>query len=108
MIATGELKPHLCFSCMDCNDKCKCGTGADWVMDSGISKHFTNDLNDFSSFKEILNAKNTQVQTASNDLQIVGKGTVFIRHIVNVLNTLISSFLRPKHLSPIAVDGCVS
>ena len=21
MIASGELKPHLCFSCMDCNDQ---------------------------------------------------------------------------------------
>ena len=39
MIAKGIIHPQqLMFSCMECNDNCtSCGTGADWIIDSGAS-----------------------------------------------------------------------
>ena len=65
MLATGEIKPHLCFSCKDCNDNCNCGTGTDWVMDSGASHHLTSHLSDFSSYKTLLGDEQQLLQTAS-------------------------------------------
>jgi hypothetical protein len=98
MIATGDVKPELCFSCMDCNDECNCKTGADWIMDSGASKHFTSNLDDFSSYEELPNAENALVLTAANSLSIVGKGMVIIRHNVEDRNI---SYERTTHLYPV-------
>jgi hypothetical protein len=53
----------------------------EWIADSGASWHFTNDLNDFSDYAEI---EPLRVNTAakSNPLSIIGKGTVFVDHMV--------------------------
>ena len=98
MIASRELKPELCFSCMDCNDICKCGTGANWILDSGASKHFTSNLDDFSLYEEILSTQNATVQTAGTILPMVGKGAVIIRHNVEEQNT---HYEQITHLYPV-------
>lgn len=98
MLATGDLKPKLCFSCMDCNDECNCGTGANWIMDSGTFKHFTSNLDDFSSYEELLNTENAVVLMVANLLSIVGKGVVIIRHNVEDHNT---QYEWTTHLYPV-------
>ena len=46
-----------------------------WMLDSGASCHFTNDLNDFVEFEENVGPKRV-VRTANGSTSIIGKGTV--------------------------------
>ena len=48
---------------------------ATWMLDSGASCHFTNDLNDFVEFKENVGPERV-VRTANGSTSIAGKGTV--------------------------------
>ena len=48
---------------------------ATWMLDSGASCHFTNDLNDFVEFEENVGPKQV-VRTANGSTSITGKGTV--------------------------------
>ena len=48
---------------------------ATWMLDSGVSCHFTNDLNDFVEFEENVGPKRV-VRTANGSTSIAGKGTV--------------------------------
>lgn len=44
--------PNGPYSCLNCENK-NCEYGADWIMDSGASNHFTVNLSDFTSYEEI-------------------------------------------------------
>ena len=48
---------------------------ATWMLDSGASCHFTNDLNDFVEFEENIGPERV-VRTANSSTTIAGKGTV--------------------------------
>ena len=88
MIAKGIIHPQqLMFSCMECNDNCiSCGTGADWIMNSSASKHFTSDMSDFSSYEELPESEDSYVMTAAKTVCIVRKGAVIIGHLVEEHN----------------------
>jgi len=76
-----ENKTPLCTSlnCEKCNS---CSPGAPWLMDSGASKHFTMNMDEFHSYESIpANSKN-KVITANGKTFIEGKGTVFLQHNV--------------------------
>ena len=48
---------------------------ATWMLDSGASCHFTNDINDFVEFEENVGPERV-IQTANGSISIAGKGTV--------------------------------
>jgi len=76
-----ENKNPLCMSlnCGNCNS---CLPSAPWLMDSGASKHFTMNLDEFSSYKSIPANNKNKVITANGETFIEGKGMVFLQHNV--------------------------
>jgi hypothetical protein len=73
MIHSDVIHPNLVFLCIKCNDSCKsCGSSADWILDSGTLRHFTFDMSDFSSFKEIPEGNNFVSTAAVNRLLSMG------------------------------------
>ena len=50
---------------------------ATWMLDSGASCHFTNDLNDFVEYEENVGPERV-VRTANGSTTIAGKGTVIL------------------------------
>src|SRR6202789_33866 len=51
-------------------------TEAEWILDSGASRHFTFEINDFVEYEGIIPVA---VQTATNTTSIIGKGTVILK-----------------------------
>ena len=47
----------------------------EWMLDSGASMHFTNDMNDFVEYQPI---PPINVKTAINDVSVKGKGTIIL------------------------------
>jgi len=80
-IMSQDNKNTLCTSlnCGKCNS---CLPSAPWLMDSGASKHFTMNMDDFSSYKSIPASNKNKVITANGKTFIEGKGTVFLQHNV--------------------------
>ena len=63
------------FVCLTLQDSDKNETEAKWMLDSGASRHFTFDINDYVDYEttaEVL------VRTANSFTKIIGKGTVII------------------------------
>jgi hypothetical protein len=60
---------HAPLSCITC-DNGHCGCGADWILDSGASHHYTRNIEDFSSYEQIESAEQHAVQMASQDVMI--------------------------------------
>jgi len=92
-----ENRNPLCTSlnCGKCNS---CLPSTPWLMDSGASKHFTMNMDEFSSYESIpANSKN-KVITANGETFIEGKGTVFLKHDVE-RNSQVSECTT--HLSPV-------
>jgi len=80
-IMSQENKNPLCTSLNygKCNS---CSPGTPWLMDSGTSKHFTMNMDDFSSYESIPASNRNRVITANGEIFIEGKGTVFLQHNV--------------------------
>ena len=82
MVPTSFLQPlqydGFAFRCPNKD----CGSGADWIIDSGASKHFTSYMNDFVSFEPLAQDNTTLVNMASGTVHMAGRGAVFIRHVV--------------------------
>jgi len=76
-----DNKIPLCTSlnCGKCNS---CSPSTPWLMDSGASKHFTMNMDDFSSYESIPASNKNKVTTANSKTFIEGKGTVFLQHNV--------------------------
>ena len=74
-VVTSQYK-NFTVNCVNCKEK----KSVDFIADTGASDTFTNDLTDFTTFKEL----NGSVQTAdeSSSLNIAGHGMVFLRHEV--------------------------
>jgi hypothetical protein len=49
---------------------------AEWILDSGASRHFTNSLNNFVDFED---CQPVLVRTATSSTFITGKGTVYLK-----------------------------
>ena len=79
---------------------CKGNKTVDFIADTGASDTFTNDLTDFTTFKEL----NGSVQTAdeSSSLNIAGYGTVFLRHevIIKGKKHSVMSKISPVYYAP--------
>ena len=66
-------------SCCPCFHKCDCvfdESTKNWLIDSGASAHFTNDMNDFDEYQELKNP--WLVKTANSSAQVIGQGTIII------------------------------
>jgi len=73
-----ENKTPLCTS-LNCGS---CSPSTPWLMDSGTSKHFTTNLDEFSLYESIPANNKNKVITANGKTFIEGKGTVFLQHNV--------------------------
>ena len=65
---------------MGLNNKLICPSETDkkvneWMLDSGASMHFTNDMNDFVEYQPI---PPISVKTAINSVSVKGKGTIIL------------------------------
>jgi transposase InsO family protein len=83
-------KREFCAKCLDGN----CDTCVDWILDSGASKHFSGDINDFASYQDVDPNKDTHVHAANSVIHIKGKGAVFIKHQVKIQGKLESCITR--------------
>ena len=79
---------------------CKENKTVDFIADTGASDTFTNDLTNFTTFKEL----NGSVQTAdeSLSLNIAGYGMVFLRHevIIKGKKHSVMSKISPLYYAP--------
>jgi hypothetical protein len=53
-----------------------------WLLDSGASAHFTNNLSDFIEYKPIAKSERMPVKTAAQMLYVEGTGSVLLEHYV--------------------------
>ena len=83
----------------DCNEFENSEQVDKWLLDSGTSFHFTLYLTDFSSYEEIKPGK-IQTASASHILQITGKGTMFIEHMIRDQRIPILGNLTPHGSAP--------
>ena len=74
-------------------EKCKKGkrpksspTETVWIMDSGASKHFTNELSDFAEYTPLKNGPRLSTAAKKAPLQVKGEGTVFLTHEITKSN----------------------
>jgi len=68
-------------------------------MDSGASKHFTMNMDEFSSYESIPTNSKNKVITTNGKTFIEGKGTVFLQHNVEINGRVIKQ--RTMCLSPV-------
>jgi len=79
------LHSHILFPCnkqeCDCDETENIEQVEAWLLDSGTSMHFTLNLSDLSSLEEL---KPEKIQTTAKNhvLEVTGKGTVFIEHMI--------------------------
>jgi hypothetical protein len=64
------------YNCSPCSHECDHKETKEWLIDSGASAHFTNNINDFVECEELMSQ--TFVRTANSSAQIMGKGTVIL------------------------------
>jgi len=90
----GSISKYLC-TCPSIA-ACKCKKGRDqfpfWMLDSGSSSHFTPLKSDFTDY-ELLRSPQ-EVKTAAHTIYLVGKGTVFIDHIMVIKGKKVKKTLR--------------
>jgi hypothetical protein len=63
-------------NCSCCSHECNHQKTKEWLIDSGASAHFMNDMNDFVEFEEL--TSQTFVKTANSSAKIMSKGTVIL------------------------------
>ena len=87
------------YSTVNCVN-CKENKTVDFIADTGASDTSTNDLTDFTTFKEL----NSSIQTAdeSSSLNIAGYGMVFLRHevIIKGKKHSVTSKSSPVYYAP--------
>ena len=79
MSQENEISSCTSMNCGKCNSH---SPSAPWLMDSGTSKHFTMNLDEFSSYESIPANNKNKVITTNGKTFIEGKGTVLLQHIV--------------------------
>ena len=95
-----QLDTNIASCC--CNNKSSCFShGCDsknkptkeWLIDSGASLHYTNDLNDFVDYQELNTIE--FVQTANSSARVLGQGTIIL-----VLSTGEVVRIKPAYYIP--------
>ena len=71
----GELFSHCA--------KCRVKLSSMWLLDSGASAHFTNNLSDFVSYTPASPSNRTPVRTAAHTIYVEGEGTILLKHLLN-------------------------
>jgi len=79
MSQENKISSCMSLNCGKCNS---CSPSTPWLMDSGTSKHFTMNLDEFSSYESIPANNKNKVITTNGETFIEGKGTVFLQHNV--------------------------
>ena len=69
--------------------------GIEFIGDSGASATFTNNLNDFSEYRELDETFKAHTANKGVPLTIKGRGTVFLEHQVDVLGNMVYVRLSP-------------
>ena len=77
-----NYKDHFVY-CAACKGKGKeTENWAPWILDSSASVHFTGESSDFADLKLFPKDKRPMANTANSTAQILGEGTIFIKHDV--------------------------
>ena len=63
--------------------KCRLKLNSMWLLDSGASAHFTNNLSDFIEYKPASPENRTPVRTAAHTIYVEGEGTILLKHLIN-------------------------
>ena len=73
-----------------------------WILDSGASVHFTNEISDFIDYEEVKDAPKVTTAAKSAPLQIIGKGAILLSHYVEKNGHRESKLTRiyPVHYIP--------
>jgi hypothetical protein len=79
--------------CSKCKGKMVGKMGPLWLMDSGVSTHFTSDINDFIEYMPLPPKERSPVKTAAHTIYVEGCGTVLLKHKVH--NTTVTTRLHP-------------
>jgi hypothetical protein len=80
-----SVHAHLCVhdndfaACIRCKGKNRVGHQTPWLLDSGASKHFTNNLEDYVDYNAWSPSEQKSLTTATSTAKILGEGTVIIR-----------------------------
>jgi hypothetical protein len=80
-----SVHAHLCVhdndfaACIRCKGKKRAGHQTPWLLDSGASKHFTNNLDDYVDYSAWSPSEQKSLTTATSTAKILGEGTVIIR-----------------------------
>ncbi len=62
--------------------KCKECTINMWLLDSGASAHFTNNISDFIDYTPIAKSDRMPVKTVAHTIYVEGTGTVLLKHYI--------------------------
>ena len=62
--------------------KCKECTNNMWLLDSGASAHFTNNISDFIDYTPIAKSDRMPVKTVAHTIYVEGTGTVLLKHYI--------------------------
>ncbi len=62
--------------------KCKERTNNMWLLDSGASAHFTNNISDFIDYTPIAKSDRMPVKTAAHTIYVEGTGSVLLKHYI--------------------------
>ena len=54
-----------------------------WLLDSGASAHFTNNISDFIEYEPMPVHDRIPVNTAAHTIFVEGTGTVLLKHYIN-------------------------
>jgi hypothetical protein len=82
------------YNCSPCSHECDHKETKEWLIDSGASAHFTNNINDFVEYEEL--TSQTFVRTANSSAQIMGKGTVILSLSTSEVVKISPVFYKPS------------
>jgi len=87
-------------------EKCKERTQHMWLLDSGASAHFTNNISDFIDYTPIAKSDRLPVKTAAHTIYVEGTGTVLLKHYID--NKLVITRVNPVFYIPSMSTGLLS
>ena len=91
-----SVNKNSIVNCANCQKE----SAIKFIADTGASDTFTNNLNDFVTFKKMTGS--IQTVDDSSSLGITGYGTVFIKHkvLINGVESMVTSKLSPVYYAP--------
>lgn len=92
-----KMCTHSAVPCSKCNNDPSLRIKV-WILDSGASIHFTNNLSDFVTYKPV--KEHMPVATANGHTRVAGKGTVLIEGIDIKTKRPYRHFIEDVHYIP--------